>query len=340
MILFFLALTLLVVYGDFKKTNIKLPSSKNISIVILVIGCMFSVKAIHPNNANKKRFNIYYANLEKEIIIEKTPSEKATTYKEKVKQLLLNFEKRTNYSNKLKGSLSKTKYINSKILNKKLPYRVYLPPTEFITKKLPVIYINDGNRYINGGKLPYLLDSLIIAKKIEPIAAVFLEPKDVNNKKIKIRQELFLCNPLFVDFFVKEFMPYIEKTNPISFYKEDRSILGLSFGGLAAAYIANQATNSFKNVIMQSPAFNPCPDIYKAYKKKPKKDLNIYLSYGTGRDTQSQDLPMIRILKRRKYNLKVERIKGGNHNWETWRPQLKNILIHFFSKNENNFAHE
>lgn len=234
------------------------------------------------------------------------------------------------YVDTIKGNLSKTKFIDSKILHKKLPYRIYLPATKFITKKLPVIYVNDGNNYIKRGKLPNLLDSLILAKKIKPIAVVFIDPKDVNNKKIKIRQELFLCNPLFVDFFVKEFMPHLEKTNPISSYKKDRSILGVSFGGLAAAYFGEQATSSFKNIIMQSPAFNPCPDIYKAYKKKPKKDFKIYLSYGTGKDTQNQDLPMIKILKKRKYDLKVERIKGGNHNWKTWKPQLSNILLHFF----------
>jgi len=67
---------------------------------------------------------------------------------------------------------------------------------------------------------------------------------------------------------------------------------------------------------MQSPAFYPCPSIYKSFDKTPKKDLKIYLSYGTGKDTEKQDLPMIKILKDKKYNLKVNKVENGNHNWK------------------------
>lgn len=183
----------------------------------------------------------------------------------------------------LKGSLSTNNVIESKFLNKRLVYKIYLPPVDKLEKKLPVIYINDGFKYINKGKMPQLVDSLITNNIIKPVAVVFLSPRDRVTKK-NSRQELFLCNQKFVSFFTDELMPEIEKEYPVSNKKLDRSILGLSFGGLAAAYIAFNAPNSFKNIAMQSPAFHPCPIIYDFYLKKPKKDFKIYLSYGTGKD--------------------------------------------------------
>lgn len=164
--------------------------------------------------------------------------------------------------------------------------------------------------------------------------AVFLDPKDKNENWKNVRQELFLCNPLFADFFTNEFIPKIEKLYPVSSNREDRTILGVSFGGLAAMYLADKAPNTFKNIVMQSPAFHPCKDIYKSYHTKLKRDFNIYLSYGTDKDTEKQDLPMIKILKNKGYNLMINRVEDGNHDWSVWKKQISDILLYYFgSKN-------
>ncbi|MDO5968366.1 alpha/beta hydrolase-fold protein [Flavivirga aquimarina] len=262
----------------------------------------------------------------------KIPSQKVNEYKELSKKRVEKYSKYVDSSSILKGTLSKPFTIKSKLLNKKLLYKIYLPPISLINKKLPIVYINDGRSYIKKGHAVKVLDSLINNNIIKPIAAVFLEPRDGNRKWKNVRQELFLCNPTFVDFFLEEFMSHIERKYPISNLKKDRTIMGMSFGGLAAAYIANTSPNSFKNVIMQSPAFHPCPEIYKVYSKEPKRDFKMYLSYGTGKDTEKQDLPMIRILNEKDYKLKVERVEGGNHTWDVWKEQLDDIFMYYFKK--------
>ncbi|WP_170179858.1 alpha/beta hydrolase [Flavivirga rizhaonensis] len=210
-------------------------------------------------------------------------------------------------------SLSEGKNFDSNILNKILPYKVYLPPIDKINNNLPVIYINDGYNYINKGRLVDIIDSLIISKQIKPVVAIFLEPRNKKEKWKNIREELFLCNPSFVDFFTNEFISKMEQQYPIN--KNNRTIMGVSFGGLAVFYLADKAPDSFKNIVMQSPAFHPCPDIYESYTVKSKKNLKMYLSYGTGKDTEKQDIPMVEILRDKGYNLKVERVINGNHEW-------------------------
>ncbi|WP_379925380.1 alpha/beta hydrolase-fold protein [Mariniflexile jejuense] len=282
---------------------------------------------LHKFNRHKEVFE-----LSKEIINlpVKIPSKEIEKFKKTASKYVENYS-RTGNTN-IKGSLSNLKIIKSTVLNKSLLYKIYLPPLYKVNKKLPVIYINDGDNYIKKASLPKVLDSLISNDIIEPVVAVFLEPRDEKENWRNIRQELFLCNPLFVSFFTNEFIPTIEKLYTVSNHPNDRSIMGVSFGGLAAAYIADNAPNTFKNVIMQSPAFHPCKDIYNSFYMKPKKDFKMYLSYGTGKDTEKQDIPFIQILKNKGYNLKINRVEGANHEWSVWQEQLDDILVYFFNK--------
>lgn len=263
----------------------------------------------------------------------KLPSKTIDTYKKDAAKNIEYYTRKKNTYNTLKGSVSSIQIIESNLLDKKLQYKVYFPPLAKINKNLPVIYFNDGYRYINKGGALTILDSLIHKKIINPVVAVFLEPRDGYKKWATIRNELFLCNSKFVDFFTKEFIPAIENKYPVSKIRNDRTIVGYSFGGLAAAYLADQATGHFKNIAMQSPAFHPCQSIYDSFSEKPKKDLNIYISYGTGDDTEKQDLPMIEILENKGYPLKIKRVENGDHNWRVWKEQLDDIFIHFYEYN-------
>ncbi len=259
----------------------------------------------------------------------KIPSQQVIDYKNQALEDINRYSKGIDSSLNLKGSISKEQLIKSDLLNKTLPYKVYLPPINYMKNKLSVIYINDGYSYLKS-KLPMLIDSLIVTHKIKPLAAVFLDPRDKNKEWKNIRQELFLCNPKFIDFFTKEFIPTVESKYPISIDRENRTALGVSFGGLASAYLGDKATDYFKNIAMQSPAFHPCPDIYTSYNTSPKKDLKLYLSYGTGKDTKEQDIPFVNILRQKGYDLKLNVVKNGNHDWSVWKEQLDDILIYFY----------
>ncbi|NJB82054.1 alpha/beta hydrolase-fold protein [Wenyingzhuangia aestuarii] len=256
----------------------------------------------------------------------KIASLQVDSYKNRAKKYLKIYDKvkrDTGYY----GVLSNGQSFNSRVLGKRLLYYVYQPPLNKICQRLPVLFVNDGVPYLRKGKLARKVDSLVYAKKIVPIIVVFIEPKDINfpkQKRWKTREELYLCNDSYSLFLSKELFPSIEKTYTAS---QNRSVLGLSFGGLSAAYLAIKNPNLFENVLLQSPAFHPCPDIYNLYNSKSKQDFKMYLSYGTGKDTEKQDLPFIDILEKKGYDLYVEKVKGGNHSWDVWEKQLNDILI-------------
>jgi len=45
---------------------------------------------------------------------------------------------------------------------------------------------------------------------------------------------------------------------------------------------------------------------------------------------------MISILQQKGYQLKVDKIEGGNHTWEVWRPQLPTIFNYFYGLKSSN----
>lgn len=259
----------------------------------------------------------------------KIQSKKVELYKKNAQKYIDSYTK-VKTDSTLYGISPKGSSFKSKTLNKRILYYVYHPQLQKVTQKLPVLYVNDGLNYLRHGKLAKKVDSLIQHNIIEPLIIVFIEPKDLNfpkQKRSKIRQELYLCSDLYSDFLTNELFPYIERKYNTS---KHRSLLGLSFGGLSAAYTAIKNPSLFKNIILQSPAFHPRKQIYTLYKNQSKQKFNIYLSYGTGKDTENQDLPFIKIIKEQNYNLDINVVPNGNHSWKNWEPQLNDILIRYF----------
>lgn len=230
----------------------------------------------------------------------------------------------------ISGTLSGWKSFYSLHLQRSSNYQVYLPEGNYLTSKLPVLWVTDGQQYFKDNFFLETIENLIATKKIEPLAIVFLDPRAIYDSQINYRQEYFLCNKNYVDFLTHELMPKLQNQYAFSKKRANQTILGHSFGGLFAAYLGFKGDKYFKNIAMQSPAFHPCPSIYTSYKNNAKLDLKMYLSYGTGNDTENQDLPMIAILQEKGYSLKINRVEGGDHRWKVWMLQMEEIMRYFY----------
>ncbi len=231
------------------------------------------------------------------------------------------------------GSLSPNKIIKSQILGYDLQYRVYLPPEYDQLDNLPVIYLTDGQWYISGGGLDGLLNKMILSKQIPPVMAVFVDSTDPHNAQRNRRNNQFLCNPKFVTFFEEELVPYIDKNYNTSAKREDRAIMGLSFGGLNAAYFGVKAYNTFGMFGLQSPAIHPCPDVYNDYEKEKKLPIKIFLTTGATNDTEVQARRLKSVLDKKGYDFFYKEVNEG-HDWRNWKPLQKDALLYFFGNSQ------
>lgn len=229
-----------------------------------------------------------------------------------------------------KSALDKNQIITSQSLGYEVRFEVYLPPKYEEMGDLPCLYMVDGPSYIENGGMKQLLDRLIQEKKIKPIMAVFIDSRDPRFPEKNRRNQEFLGNPDYLKFITDELVTRIEDDYPSSPHQRDRAFLGLSFGGLMAAYVGIKASDLFYNIGIQSPSTHPFPDIYEMYRSSERLPIRIFLSTGTKNDTQGDALKFKEIFEEKNYPFEYKEVPEG-HNWKNWRPLLDDILLFFFS---------
>lgn len=229
------------------------------------------------------------------------------------------------------GQLLDQQRLNSKSLGYEVNYKVYVPANYAQLAKLPVIYVTDGHEYGDDklGAMPTILDNLIATKKIRPILAVFIDPRQPNNSAMNRRMTEFALHEPYLQFVTQELIPIIDKTFQTAASANARAILGTSLGGLNAAFFGAKGADYFHLVGIHSPAFWFRPAIYQLYENSTKLPLKIYMSTGVINDTQTEAHRMKAILEAKGYPLLYKEVNEG-HSWGNWRNLIDDVLIYFF----------
>lgn len=222
-----------------------------------------------------------------------------------------------------------TRIIKSKVLGYNLRYWVHVPKDN--SEPLPVLYVTDGKWYKEGGGIIETSIELINKKQVEPHIIVLVDAFNPDNPGDNRRNNQFLCNPDYVEFYKRELIPEIDTNYKTIKSREARAMLGLSFGGLNSMYFALHANDVFSKIGIQSPAPHPCPDIYDDFEKAGKLDLDIFLSTGTVNDKATATRRLKKILDAQGYDFKYIEVAEG-HNWKNWKPMLDDILFYFYAQ--------
>jgi enterochelin esterase-like enzyme len=225
------------------------------------------------------------------------------------------------------GNLSLHIRISSDVLGYDLQYRVYEPETA--TADSPVLFVTDGPGYIHKGRMPRVLDRLIERGEIEPLVVIFVDAQDPDSRGTNRRNSQFLCNPDYLEFYRQELIPAVEAAYPVSRSREDRGILGLSFGATNAACFGLLGSESFSKIGMHSPANHPVTWLLPAYEKMPMLPLTIFMSTGRPDDNTHANRKFRDILRDKGYPMHYVEVREG-HNWDNWRPLIDDALIYLF----------
>lgn len=130
-----------------------------------------------------------------------------------------------------KGKVIEERTVKSSALNRAVKYTIYLPSDyETSDRTYPVVYLlhgytDDNTGWLQFGEINRLADEAIADGTIPPMIIVMPNADSswyINSYDGKEKYE---------DFFIKEFMPTIEKTYRIKAEKRYRGIAGLSMGG-------------------------------------------------------------------------------------------------------------
>lgn len=237
-----------------------------------------------------------------------------------------------------KGTLTDNLLKESTYLNYKSQYRVYTPAGYSQMAHLPTIYVADGQEYMDDliGKMAIVLDNLIADKIIEPVIAVFLDPRNPDNLGNNRRGDEYRNNSNFVNYVTKELIPEIDaayKTKPSA---DARAMMGASYGGYNAAYFCAKANDYFKMIGMNSPYLHPVGDytIDNDLRAISYDGMKLYLSYGTFDAQGEQYFYRLKSIFDQKGSDYRYGIIGDGHTWENWSRVLSPALDYFFAFSE------
>ena len=148
-------------------------------------------------------------------------------------------------SNFAQGIVKEKQVIKSAILNKEVHYSIYLPSDYNSSERAyPVTYLLHGygdadDGWIQFGEINRLADEGIKTGKMPPM--IIVTPDGFTSFYLNAANGTLN----YEDFFIKELIPYIEKTYKVKAERKYRGIAGLSMGGYGALIYALKYPNLF-----------------------------------------------------------------------------------------------
>jgi enterochelin esterase-like enzyme len=229
------------------------------------------------------------------------------------------------------GTFQDEQTIHSKFLNYDLNFRVYIPDNYNNLNNLPVIYVTDGHEYADDekGSMIIVLDNLIGQKKIKPVIAVFIDPREPGKPQNNRRESEFLLNDNYTNFITKELVPKIDADYKTNSSPDSRGILGTSYGGVLTTYMGITKSDVFHLIGINSPAYWQFQKLYDMYKNSPKLPLKIFMSCGTQSDGELLTRGMKKLFEEKGYPVQYKETNEG-HSWGNWRGLIDEVLIYFF----------
>lgn len=183
------------------------------------------------------------------------------------------------------GKVLEGKMVKSAIMGKDVKYTIYLPAGyESSERSYPVVYLlhgysDDDTGWLQFGEINRLADKAIADGTIPPMIIV------MPDGFVSFYMNSYDGKEKYEDFFVKEFMPKLEKDYRIKAQKRFRGIAGLSMGGYGTMNLALHNPDLFAAAAPLSGAFYDDNTIVKM------EEANWTRAYGQlyGRDLKGTD---------------------------------------------------
>ncbi len=198
---------------------------------------------------------------------------------------------------------------------KKRQVALYHPPVD---ETVPLLVVYDGPDYLRRGKLAVIVDNLIAAKRIRPLAIAFLQ-----NGGAARMVEYGQTEPTLA-FIMGQVLPLASVELNLLDYKKQPgaySVMGASMGGLMSVFTALKLPNVFGKAISQAGAFELWEHettTMEMVRYFPKPNVRLWLDCGVMDFLLAPNRKMAALLSEKGYDF-TYRENGGAHNYTTWR---------------------
>ncbi|WP_350292659.1 alpha/beta hydrolase-fold protein [uncultured Croceitalea sp.] len=215
--------------------------------------------------------------------------------------------------------------LRSEVLGLSVDVKIY--GTGFNRSEKPIVYLTDGRKLLDNGAMDIILE--LTKKGLVPESIYVLVSTIDRSSEKDLRNQFFFCNLDYLRFFESELVPFAEAKHGGLRTPSERSLVGISFGGLNAAYFSAK-TNIFGNYALLSPVTYPCKGVIADISFSTGKDLKIVLS--TGKNDAERYVDELEGMYRSKGHTLSTIETNGQHDFENWNGQWKHVLGFLLTK--------
>ncbi|GMU00510.1 esterase family protein [Corallococcus caeni] len=204
---------------------------------------------------------------------------------------------------------------------------LYAPP---VKGPVPLMVVLDGDDYLKRVQLPTLVENLVAAGRMRPVAMAFVS----NGGPARTTE--YACSEATVAFLAQRVLPLAREH--LSLVDEQRTpgahaVLGSSLGGLMALYAGQRLPRVFGRVLSQSGAFSiegTDMVVFDLARRTNQPPLHVWLDCGRFEGLQDGNQRLLPVLDATGHRVTYRPYSGG-HNYPAWQTSLPAGLEEIFS---------
>ena len=195
----------------------------------------------------------------------------------------------------------------------------------------PLLVVFDGQDYYRRGRLVSIVDNLIAAGRIRPLALALIDHAG------RRRIVEYACNDSTISFIQDRVLSLASQEIDLLDPKQNpgcHAVLGASMGGLMSLYTALRAPEIFGKTFSQAGAFSVWDETYSVYdlaEYGPQRPVRVWLDVGTFDFLLGTSQRMHSLLVKKGYQVTYREFNGG-HNFTSWRNAIGVELVEGFGK--------
>jgi enterochelin esterase-like enzyme len=214
---------------------------------------------------------------------------------------------------------------------------VYLPARFLRTSRYPLLIVHDGVDYLGYAAAKTVLDNLIHRLDVAEVVVAFVVPGD--------RLAEYANSAAHARYLTTELVPRLEAEFPLAATPSARSLMGASFGAVAALSTAYRYPGRYGSLLLQSgsfvftdigndhgggPAFEPVVKFVNRYRAAPRHVADrVFVSCGVYEPLIVRNRSMVPTFEAAGMAVRYVEARDG-HSWENWRDRLREGLSWIF----------
>jgi enterochelin esterase-like enzyme len=223
--------------------------------------------------------------------------------------------------------------VNSQAMQRDCPVTLYLPARFSRTESYPLLVVHDGGDFLQYSAAQVVLDNLIHRHEIAETVVAFIHPKD--------RLVEYANSPDHARFLAHELLPQLEAEFPLVRNRAGRSLLGASFGAVAALSAAYRSPRKYGSLVLMSGSFvsadagtdhggghvfDPVVKFVNRYRERPRRVADrLFISCGSYEPLIIPNRSIVPVFEATGMDVRYVEARDG-HTWENWRDRLRDAL--------------